>query len=431
VGRYEPSLPTSRVHRGPLLHGAPSRPSKRTPTKPRGLARLSLILTAISLLLAQLPAPAVAQDSGEEASPRVSMSGFLSFSAVAQDRLFTPGKGQNAQVVAAVQDGPDGWWHTADVRNTRLLFHVDGGRVGEWQATGLLEMDLFGGFPSGESFDREQAYPRLRLAYLDLQRGPTRIRLGQDWAPLSHDSPESVNRLAFPPGWASSGVIGWRFPGVFLSHRIPFLEGSTLTFHGAAMRGDWIGDADDPERPSAGEATLVPQVEVAVELASQDGEWPWTFTVGGHADRKEAPAPTQASEPSGWAVSAHGRMEPGPWTILAGAYRGRAIGHLGGHVAQLADIRGAGAWIQAGYALPAGWSIWGFGGVDSPDSEDIGSGGILQNQTSLLMLRHDAGRFSTGLEWQHVRTDRWSDGVGSPRQRRGGNQLSLGVLLGF
>ena len=389
---------------------------------------------AALLLVAALPHPVQAQEeAGDQEAPRVTMSGFLSFSWVAQDRLFTPGKGQSAQLVAAEQDGPEGWWHTGDVRNTRLLFHVDGGEVGEWQAGGLLEMDLFGGFPSGESFDREQAYPRLRLAYLELERGATRVRLGQDWAPISHTSPESVNRLAFPPGWASAGVIGWRFPGVFLSHRLPERDGRTVTLHGAVMRGDWIGDAEDPERPSAGEATLIPQVEAAVELSAGEGDRPWTLTVGGHLDRKGAPSPDQPSEPSGWALSAHGQIEPDPFILLAGAYRGQSVGHLGAHVAQLADIRGAGAWLQAGLHLPAGWSVWGFGGVDSPDNEDIGSGGILRNQTSVLMLRHDLGRLSTGLEWQYVRTERSPANMDSQRQaqRQSGNQISLGMLLSF
>ncbi len=391
-------------------------------------SRAARLATAAALLAS---GPVSAQAPAKADGPGVRLSGFVSFSFFGQDRLFGPGNGQNALVVAAVQDGPDGWWHGGDVRNTRLVLDVGVPAVGDWAVGGLVELDLFGGFPSGEAFDREQAYPRLRLAYAEFERGGTLVRLGQDWGPITHDMPESVNQLAFPPGWASAAVIGWRFPGVFLSQQVTALDGIGVTLHAAAMRGDWIGDEAEPERPTAGQATLMPQLQGALELAAEEAAWPWALRIGGHADRKGAPSPEAESPPSGWAVAGSGRLEPGPLTLLAGGYVGHAVGHLGAQVAQLGDIRGRGGWGQAGLALGGGWSVWGFGGVDSPDSEDVGEGEIVQNRTVVLMLQHAAGPYAAGLEWQNVRTDRWGDAARTARDRRHGNQVALGVVVQF
>ena len=185
----------------PARHGAP-------------LAILACLLTVA------LPLRTTAQTPEEDATS-IQLSGFLSASLFAQDRLFAPGNGQNAQHVALVQDGPSPWWHGGDVRNSRLTLQVSApDAMQRWASGGTLEFDLFGGFGGGGAFGPEQPLPRLRLAYVEAQREGTRIRLGQDWTPLAGHTPESVSHLAFPPGWGSTGVIGWRFPGLFVRSEV-------------------------------------------------------------------------------------------------------------------------------------------------------------------------------------------------------------------
>jgi hypothetical protein len=362
----------------------------------------------------------------------VEVRGFLSTSLFAQDALFAPGSGQNAQHVVRRQDGPAGWWHGADVRNTRLEVHVDAAKQGDWAIGGLLELDLFGGFPSGESFDREQAYPRLRLAFAEFERVGSRLRVGQEWAPLSHDMPQSVNRLAFPPGWGAAGVIGWRFPGVFVRQRIAAAAPAVVHVHLAAMRGDWIGDAEDADRPTAGQASLVPQLQAAVEFgAPAAATVGWGLRVGAHADRKRAPRPGVAAPPSGWGFAASGHIAPAPVTLRLGGYTGHAIGHLAALSSQLDDLRGSGVWTQIGVELGRAWGARGFVGIDSPLAADVRAlgSGILENRTATVELYHDRGAWAVGMEWQDTRTA-WWDRVEGEAVRHG-NQAALGALVRF
>jgi hypothetical protein len=364
----------------------------------------------------------------------VRLTGFVSATLYAQDALFAPGNGQNAQVVQHQQDGPAGWWHGGDVRNTRVLLEADVAHARDWKVGGLLEIDLFGGFPSGEAFDREQAYPRLRLAYAGFERSTTRIRVGQDWAPISHDMPASVNRLAFPPGWGAAGVIGWRFPGVFIRHLLH--DGALQAHvHAAAMRGNWTGDADRPDHPTAAQATLVPQLQAALSLAAgPHAELDWSLTAGVHADRKRAPRRTDeaAVAPSGWAAAASGRVAPGRFVLRAGGYTGRATGHLATHVSQLEDVGGWGGWGQLGIDLNAGWGARFFVGMDAPDEADILAldSGILENRTASFEVRHEPGPWGVAFEWQHTRTEWWHSATTNRGALRG-NQAAMGVVVRF
>ena len=59
---------------------------------------------------------------------------------------------------------------------------------------------------------------RVRFAFVDLSNGRTTIRVGQFWAPLFGEVPVSLTHLAFPLGYGATGMVGRRYPGVFLYH---------------------------------------------------------------------------------------------------------------------------------------------------------------------------------------------------------------------
>jgi len=383
-------------------------------------------------LCALLSSQAAAQ-AEEEPGATIELSGFLSASLFAQDRLFAPGNGQNAQHVTLEQDGPAGWWHGGDVRNTRLTLTASApDAAGRWALGGTLELDLFGGFTAGGAFGPEQPLPRVRLAFVQGERGGTRLRLGQDWTPLAGHTPESVSHLAFPPGWGSTGVIGWRFPGLFLRHEVGTVGGARVALQAAAFRGGW-DDEDDPARPSAGEAPVLPQLQARVDLDGElAGAVPWNVHLAGHFDRKVAPdaeAAVRVGQPDGRALAVGARIDPDPLTLMGGGYLGRAVGHHAAHISQFGDIRGWGAWLQGGVAFLERWSGWLFLGLDDPRDGDIENGQALGNRLANAMLRFDAGPAEIGLEWMHARTE-WRQATEGSVARRG-NQLILGALLSF
>jgi hypothetical protein len=379
-------------------------------------------------------APAVAQTP----APTVTLKGFVSATTFLQDQAFGFGNGQNAEWAASDAD-TDQWFLGGDVRNTRLQLAIAGPMLKEWKTSGLIEMDFFGGFNGAGAFSDEQATPRLRLAYVDLAKGATTIRIGQAWTPLFGATPASVTHVAFPLAYGSAGKVGWRFPGVFLYQNLTDgAAGPRLQLQLAAFRGSWAGPGDNLNQTSAGEASVVPQLEARLD-ANGSGDMPWNAYVVGHVDRKdlsgvgaEAPA-GEDDELTGTAVGVGGSVRPAPFTLQGNAYWGKAIGQQFGAITQFGDITSWGAWVQGGYDFTPEWSGWLLVGTDDPDDEDVRAAGAtrLANVQVAGMARYSLSGYSIGLEYLRASTDHVAGETGADEQNFTANQLSLSVLFAF
>src|SRR5450432_3035033 len=186
----------------------------------RSTFRLAVIFAGALLVTATLSAQATVQLGG---AGTLTLKGFISATAFAQNQNMSFGNGQNAEVPAGAQCIVDCWFGGGDIRNTRLTLAFDGPKVfGDWKAGGVVEMDFFGGFGSStnSAFVAEQPDPRLRLGYVQLSNGGTTIQLGQNWAPLFGNTAVSLSHIAFPLGYGSAGDIGWRFVGIFVTQKL-------------------------------------------------------------------------------------------------------------------------------------------------------------------------------------------------------------------
>ena len=170
--------------------------------------------TAPAQTVAAAPAPAAPAFTSAPGLS-VAMHGFISASAFSQNRSFTFGNGQNAELPVP---GSSGSLSGVDVRNTRFWFDFTGAKfAGDWTGGGRIEADFFGGFNGTGGYSQQQPIPRLRQAYMDLTNpdsGST-VRVGQQWDlmfPLDN-VPTSLSHIAFPLGYGA-GIVGWRFPGV-------------------------------------------------------------------------------------------------------------------------------------------------------------------------------------------------------------------------
>jgi hypothetical protein len=382
-------------------------------------------LACLALLSLTLPGPGSTQQR-----PNVRLGGFIGSTLYLQDGDFGPTDGQGALWAAPrpVDDG--GILYGGDVRNTRLTVRVDGPAVAEgWSVSGVVETDFFGMGAAGTSAIGE-SHPRLRLAYADLRRGSTTFRLGQSWTPFFGHVPASVSHLAFPLGYGSAGVVGARYPGLFVYQDLGTTAGMASQFQVAAFHGVGMLTPDDgtpATRPGA-----VPQVEARLDLSGSAAGVPWSWYVAGHADHQERPAENVTG--LGFAVGA--RAAPGPLTLHGNLYQGRALGHQLGHLSQIGDISGWGAWGQAGMAIAENWSAWLFFGLDDPDDDDVRTeipgDGRLRNQTTSALVRYSMGPYALGVEWMQARTD-WAL-QGSPlaeTTRRTANQFALSVFYAF
>jgi hypothetical protein len=402
----------------------------------------------------------VAEGGAAEVTPSgqntIVIRGFINAVGFTQDAAFGFGNGGNSAWVTTAPDGHK-WMVSGDVRASRLAFDLRGPPIGGgWTANGTLEMDFFGGFTTSGPTADEQPVPRLRTAFADLTRGGTTLRLGQFWNPLFGYVPATVSQLAFPPGIGSAGLIGWRFPGIFVYQNLtPSSARTRAQLQLAALRGSWDGPGSNIDHLSAGETSAFPQVQARLDLNGRAGGVPWGAYLVGHYDRKDMRGYGITTMPDGAAKTIEGtavqvgmRAVPGPLTLHGNVYRGRAIGQNLGHITQFGDIAGWGGWTQAGYAFSRGISAWFFYGIDNPDDADIRAiiptpadqpglrqrGARLQNQRYTGMLRYTSGPYQIGLEWLRAETDWAVRTFGSPEiqtQRRTGNQMALGVLYSF
>jgi hypothetical protein len=133
-----------------------------------------------------------------------------------------------------------------------------------WSPSGLVEIDFFGTRPSDPTLqpqDRVLNQPRLRRAYLQLDKGSWRIVAGQDKMILSPLDPISLSHVAIPLGASAGDLWAW-LPQVRVENRHKF-GGSTLLMQAGILR------------PSFGDPQLKDQANLsgtAIDSASGFGE---------------------------------------------------------------------------------------------------------------------------------------------------------------
>ena len=376
-----------------------------------------------ALLIALCPNPGAAQtqsvdnpvklDDGES----VRISGLVSGTVFVNRALFGAfGQGQNAEYADKTELRHNNTFADGDIRNTRLRFDFSAGEVFDgWSPRASVEVDFFGG-QDAPPFGDEQPRLRVRVAYADLTNGRTTVRIGQNYAPLLGELPQSASHVAFPLGFGSAGAIGWRFPGVFVYHDLVRGRQTTLGLQLAVMKGSGPIPGGAAAPVGTGEASGLPQLEARFDLGGRAQGLVWgTYLVGhmGWEAMNGLGMPDSADERvSGWALEAGWKLAPGRVTLHGNAYYGRLLGANFGHITQFGKVQGWGAWAQAGYNLSKHWSAWAFYGLDDPDEARFAreTGRTLdrvKNQSVSGMLRYQITRYAIGLEYLRAATD-WS-----------------------
>ena len=374
------------------------------------------------------------------AGDTLTISGFINATLFNDRGIFTGGfgQGQNAEWAAQVQPPTDQGFFDGDIRNTRIRFDFSSGPVlGKWAPKATLEADFFGAFNGAPPFGDEQPQLRARFAFVDLTNGRTTLRFGQFWSPMFGEVPVSVTHLAFPLGYGATGMIGWRFPGVFLYHDLRPGKPLTLQVQVAVMKGSGLA-LSGTDLIGSGEASGKPQFEARFNLGKRFGSAAWNGYVVYHVDNKDMNGVgVPGGNLNGWGVETGHNVTSGKLTVHGNYYFGHNLGQQFGHITQGAGsnavaagqqgrIRGWGAWAQAGYDFTTHWGLWFYYGMDQPNASKY----LQENGVALLrQLNHDtdglirfrAGRYALGLEYFRAVT-RWSTGV------RTADQYALSVL---
>ena len=273
----------------------------------------------------------------------------------------------------------------------------------------------------------------MRLAYVDLANHRTVLRMGQYWAPMFGETPVSMSHVAFPLGYGSAGMIGWRFPGVFLYQDLGPTGGIDVKLQLAAFEGSGAPASAQDSVPvmaiGSGEASGLPQVEARLDVSRSRPRFGWRGYVVGHVDWQDTTGTgVDGDNLTAWGLQVGGNLRPGRLTLQGNGYYGRALGPQFGHITQQGDIRGWGAWGQAGFDFTTNWSVWFFYGIDDPDevrfARDNPTRPFLprqENRSTDALLRFRAGRYAVGVEWLRAVT-RWSTG------RTDADQVALSVM---
>lgn len=411
-----------------------------------------------------------------------------------------------ALTFGAVNLAGDKWFLGGDVRQTRLTFNIRGPEVLSGATPlGVVEMDL-GGYNyqilaangiqaqanrqgaadpttgalmqnptplnfntvTNESRSDESLVPRIRLAYIELNWGGSQnvIRVGQFHNLLLGMIPGSASHIATPLGYGA-GQLGWRSPGITFIHRFKLDAMSNFDVGLQINRNSWRdelpscqqnptpnvpGPMPNTQAPtvnclpygiSAGEASMMPQVEVRLMAFGGMAETPLPFylptkwTVYGvfHYDHKDlsgvgntfTPAPPQRDGMDTIVAQAGLKLQFGPVLFAANAWWGQNAGNVFGHVFQMQDlvrpdISGFGGWGQLGFGITKTLSLWAFGGIDKPDEAKIkaafgGASGQLsrlQNVQIAAQLVYTEGPIQIGLEYLLVMTKNYYAPVALP-----------------
>ena len=371
------------------------------------VARFSGIIVAAVVTLGSVRTAGAQQTVKVGAGDTLTISGFINATIFTNSGFFTFGNGQNAEYANAVQPATDKSYLDGDVRNTRLNFTFSATPVlGKWSPRATIEADFFGAFNGGgPPFGDEQPQLRVRFAYVDLTNGRTTVRIGQFWSPLFGEVPVSVTHLAFPLGYGATGMIGWRFPGIFVYHDLNPGKPTTAQLVLSAQKN---GGPDVGGGISSGAASAMPQLEARLNFSHRKANASWSAYVVGHVDWKDTTAVGVAGNNlTGSGVEAGGNVTSGKFTIHGNVYTGKAMGQQFAHISQQGNVKGWGVWVQGGYEFTPHWGGWLFYGTDHPDAAK--SPGLTGNYRSKNedisgMLRFRAGRYQLGVEYFRANT---------------------------
>jgi hypothetical protein len=388
-------------------------------------------LAAVVPLLAAISS-AQTLDLGKNMS--LELHGMISATGFAQDQDFSFGNGQNAEWPNPPESTVDRWFGGGDVRNTRLTLLFKGPTViGNWKVGTTLETDFFGGNNGTGAFSGQQLIPRLRLAFIDLSNGCTTIRLGQNWAPLWGNLPVSLSHIAFPLGWAAGGLIGWRYPGLFVYQQITAKDAPVnLEVQAAVMSNNWDGPGSNTDFETAGNGAW-PQFELRLNASGKSGDASWSGYVVGHVDGKDLSGPGE-SEPgdtlTGSAVEIGGKLQLGRFLLQGNGYTGHNIGQQFSTINQFGKIQSHGGWVQLGFDFTEHWSVFAWGGIDDPKDSDVlaefGDAARLKNIMYSWLLRWKAGPLAFGLEYLRSTLT-----TGPERVHTAGQQIAFSGLYTF
>jgi len=264
-----------------------------------------------------------------------------------------------------------------DARLTRFGVDIDGGEVGPFRsAKGRLEID-FANFPAGVAESRPAA--RIRVAYLQLERGSWTFRGGQDWDVISPLFPAVNNEMLM---W-NAGNLGDRRPMAEAIWKNVGANGIEWVIHLAAGLTGAVNnlDLDTPAGERDGFDSSLPHFQVRVGATGKsfvaDKKWSagvWAYYAFLETDTLFA----GENEFNPYCVGADFTIPLHRVVAIRGeVWIGQALGDVRGNIGQTIhtglgeEIAGLGGWIEVRFEPNKQWTLYVGGSIDDPDNADV------------------------------------------------------------
>jgi hypothetical protein len=241
----------------------------------------------------------------------------------------------------------------ATMRQSEIGLEVFGPTWLGAKTSASLQADFAGGFSSTWNGVNSGIF-RLRTASMRMDWKNTSVVVGQDSAFFSPLSPTSFASLAVPALNYAGNLWAWT-PQVRVEHRFELSANQNIMIQGGILdnlTGEFPSDSYF-RMAAAGELSRQPAYAVRTAWTHTVFGQPLTFGAAGYYSRQFwATCPQSAATPSacprsynhnvdGWAGMADWEVPVAPRLIFTGEfYRGKAIGGIGGDIAQSVIYRG-------------------------------------------------------------------------------------------
>lgn len=338
----------------------------------------------------------------------------------------------------------------ASLRQSIIGLDVSGPEIGGARTSGDIRADFFGGFPN--AWDGvTSGIVRLRTAGLRLDWQNTSVVAGQ-YAPLfSPLSPTSLASVAYPALASEGNLWAWT-PQIYVEHRFPVSDQSTISIQAGIM--DPLSGEPPPDPfiryPQAGETGGQPAYDARLAWKRISPASPFSIGIGGYYAQQNWDFGRTVDA---WAGTADWQVPLSHWFSLTGEfYRGRAIGGLGAAEGRSVAVTGdpahpntivrpldsTGGWAQLkltptpkfefngafgeDFSVPPnlGGSLRGIGYALNPFSS------IARNQSGFINgIYHLRSNLMFSLEYRRLRTADVQPGLSTA------NQVSLSAATSF
>lgn len=303
-----------------------------------------------------------------------------------------------------------------DARLTTIGIDIDAGSIGAADVGGRVQFD-FANFNSQNAESR--AYPRVLVAFVNIDFGRFTIRAGQDWDIVAPFDPlvDEQSHL-----W-NAGNLGDRRPMIEFLYQGGDTSGFAYEVHlGAGLTG--AVDNDDLDQFTGqfltterdGFDTGHPHGQAAIEVSFPSWVQAKRVRIGVSGLLGDLQTDSDVVRQSNfeiWAGSVHFIIPVITDVQIKGeGFIGQALADFRGGIAQSIDptsgreIKSIGGWSEVFWQVT---ELFGFGlgaSIDSPDFSDLGDGFRASNWTTYLATRFDWGNgLTTGFDAMFWKTE--------------------------